>query len=57
MLPRGREREERTRSLGLAGANYHTCINIKVLLFSTRNYIQYPVINHNEKNTKKNTHA
>jgi len=24
-------------------------INNKVLLYSTRNYIQYPVINHNEK--------
>ena len=26
----------------------------KVLLYSTGNYIQYPVINHNEKNIKKN---
>ena len=25
----------------------------KVLLYSTWNYIQYPVINHNEKNMKK----
>ena len=28
-------------------------INIRVLLFSTGNYIQYPVINHKEKNMKK----
>ena len=26
----------------------------KVLLHSTGNHIQYPVINHNEKNMKKN---
>ena len=25
------------------------CINNKVLLYSTENYIQYPVINHNGK--------
>ena len=29
-------------------------INNKVLLYSTGNYIQYPVKNHKEKNTKKN---
>ena len=28
-------------------------INNKVLLYSTRNYIQYPVINHNGKEYKK----
>ena len=29
-------------------------INDKVLLYSRGNYIQYPVINHMEKNMKKN---
>ena len=29
----------------------------KVLLYSTENYIQYPMINHNEKNIKKNIYA
>ena len=33
---------------------YTEWINDKVLLFSTGNYIQYPVINHNGKNMKKN---
>ena len=28
-------------------------INSKVLLYSTRNYIQYPVINHNGKEYEK----
>ena len=28
-------------------------INNKVLLYSTRNYIQYPVINHNGKEYEK----
>ena len=31
-------------------------INNKVLLYSTGNYIQYCVINHMEKNKKKNMH-
>ena len=63
-LPRGRAGwgRDRLRRLGLAGASYHLYthththtythieyINNKVLLYSTRNYIQYPVINHNEK--------
>ena len=30
--------------------------NNKVLLYSTGNYIQYPVINHMEKNMKKNVY-
>ena len=43
-------REERIGSLGLAEANvYIGWINNKVLLYSTGNYIQYPVINHNGK--------
>ena len=32
-------------------------INNKVLLYSTGNYIQSPVINHNEKEYEKNIHA
>ena len=32
-------------------------INNKVLLYSTGSYIQYPMINHNEKNMKKNIHV
>ena len=41
-------------SLGLADANYYIeWINNKVLLHSTGNYIQYPVINHNGKEREK----
>ena len=32
-------------------------INNKALLYSTGNYIQYPVISHNRKNIKKNVYA
>ena len=32
---------------------YIEWINNKVLLYSTENYIQYPVINHSEKEYKK----
>ena len=32
---------------------YTEWINNKVLLYSTENYIQYPVINHNGKEYKK----
>ena len=32
---------------------YIECINNKVLLYSTGNYIQYPVINHNGKEYEK----
>ena len=41
----------RIGSLGLAEANYLYIgwINNKVLLYSTGNYIQYPVTNHNGK--------
>ena len=31
---------------------YIQWINNKVLLYSTRNYIEYHIINHNEKNIK-----
>ena len=34
--------------------DYTGWINNKVLLYSTGNYIQYPVINIMEKNMKKN---
>ena len=33
---------------------HRECINNKVLLYSTGNYIQYPVINHNGKEYGKN---
>ena len=36
------------------GLLYRERINNKVLLYSTGNHIQYPMINHNEKNIKKN---
>ena len=37
-----------------ADLNYHIGWISKVLLYSTGKYIQYPVINHNRKNMKKN---
>ena len=38
----------RIGSLGLPDANKYTgWINNKILLYSTGNYIQYPMINHN----------
>ena len=36
-------------SLGVADAVYTEWINNKALLYRTGNYIQWPVINHNEK--------
>ena len=36
---------------------YTEWINNKVLLCSTENYIQHPIINHNGKNMKKNIYA
>ena len=45
-------------SLGLADANcYIEQINNKDLLYSTGKYIQYPVINHMEKNMKKSEYS
>ena len=45
-----------TRSLGLADANYYIYrMDNKVLLYSTGNYIQYPVINHNAEYEKECT--
>ena len=50
-LPRGSEGEGWTVSLGLVDANdlYLKWINNKVLIYSTGNYIQHPVINCNGK--------
>ena len=48
--------EEWIGSLGQADANYYIereWINNKVLLYSTGNYIQYLVINHNGKEYEK----
>ena len=40
----------KSRRLGLEDVNYYReSINNKVLLYSTENYIHYPVINHNGK--------
>ena len=50
---------ERIGNLGLADANYYMLewINDKVLLYSTGNYIQYSMINHNGKEyVKKRMH-
>ena len=51
-LPRGREgRGEMDWEFVISRCKllYIEWINSKVLLYSTRNYIQYPVINHNGK--------
>ena len=49
-----RVREGYIRSLGLADTNYYVQnVNNKVLPYSTGNYIQYPVINHNGKEYEK----
>ena len=56
-LPRGRRaRKGRSGSFGLSRCKlvYIEWMNNKVLLHSTGNYIQYPVITIVEKNTKKN---
>ena len=46
--------EEQTGSLGLADRNlYAEWINNEVLLFSTGNYIQYPMIDYNGKEYEK----
>ena len=46
--------EGRIESLELADTNYIEWINSEVLLYSTGNYIQHPVINHNGKEYEKN---
>ena len=46
--------EGRIGSLGLADANYYIQDGYnKVLMHSTGNYIQYPMINHNGKEYEK----
>ena len=55
-LPRGREGGERKdQEFGISRCKllYIGWINNKVLLYSTGNYVQYPVINHNLKEYKK----
>ena len=54
-LPRRREGEggmEGEFGVSRCKLVYIEWINNKVLLYSTGNYIQYPVINYNEKNIK-----
>ena len=55
LLPRGRDvfGEGPTGSWGLACKLSQTEWINKILLHSTRNYIQYPVINHNGKEYEK----
>ena len=49
--------EGRTGSLRLANAiSYVEWINNKVLLCSTGNSVQYPVVNHNGKELKKSVY-
>ena len=45
--------EDWGESLGLIDANLHTGWKNKVLLYSTGNYIQYPMINHDGKDYEK----
>ena len=49
----GRLEEGWIRRLGLADANYQTYIYIYTYTHIYRNYFQYPVINHNEKESFK----
>ena len=56
-LPRDQSRVSCRGILGSTDANYYISykwINNKVPLYSTGNYIQYPVTNHRGKNMKKN---
>ena len=55
MVAKGGLGEGWSGSLGHAEANYYNIewINTKILLYSTRNYIQYTVINHNGKEYEK----
>ena len=54
-LPRGWGREEKEWELGISRGKvlYRVWINNKVLLYSTGNYIQYLMTNHNGKECKK----
>ena len=55
-------KEERVRGIDLEFGTsrckllHIECINNKVLLYSMENYVQYPVINHNGKEYKKNVY-
>ena len=51
VVPRGRERRDRLGvwELGESKLLYTEGVKNKVLLYSTENYIQYLVINHNVK--------
>ena len=50
--------ERQIGSLGLADANWFLQKGLnKVLQYSTGSYIQYPVINHMEKNMGKNVYT
>jgi len=55
---RGGGREGNNWEVGVSRCKpvYIGWINNKVLLCSTGNYIQYPVINHNGKEYEKNTY-
>ena len=58
--PRGREdRGGREWDFGIIRVKllYIGRLNNKVLLYSTGDYSQHPVTNHNGKNMKKNTHT
>ena len=46
-------RDRWSRSLGLADVNYHIEWINKILIYSTGDYIQYPVINHSGKEYEK----
>ena len=54
-LPRGRGWGGMEWEVGISRCKllYVKWINNKVLLYSTENYIQYPMINHNGKEYKK----
>ena len=54
VMSEGRVGDRWIGSLGLADANYYIeWINIKILLCTTGNYIQYPVINHDGREYEK----
>ena len=55
MVTKGEGGEGKNQEFGISRYKlpYIKQINNKVLLYSTGNYIQYPVINHNEKESEK----
>ena len=58
-LPTGRVGEGMEWEFGISRCKllYKELINNKVLLYSTGNYIQYPVINHNGREYEKNIYT